>query len=535
MLIQKILSVTFFLVFLAAKEAPAAAGHERECQRLIHGANVKNDNIELGEFEPSISKLWQEMSEEEKIAAKTHLLEGAGYAVEPVPFALNPMTWRFLKEASIQRARAAKAFLEDVYRNKHPYFIEEHPEMQEILESSKAFIDELVGTEAIRNVPFDFSMAMDSVLVRDSEGRNQFRILESDTGAIGGNIRLAQIAHGLYEIWPKLIYDGRYQDSREYLFQRMSRAVELGLQKSGESNPTVLMYTEEDPAFLPGKNSVVQDWFHRFGISTVSSWTKSQIVYDPVKAQYTLDGRPVAHIWLDYYQGQLDPQLPSFKKLPASLREDPYELGHAIPEFWLNWIQQGYKNWSQWNIIGAELFCDKAISAFLPEMIRTYLNEEPLIDGQNYRIFKGINDFETRASIDKVFAHQNDYVVKNRAPVGGGAEVYIGRFMKDGKKNNLTWQELKREVEKSPLDWVYQEFLSEEALVLPDGRQRSFELRTIVNVDDGTAYPVNGVYIRSAAIGNGRNLTGSRDQVDPASVIPVLVPQEDSGSIPSGN
>jgi len=115
----------------------------------------------------------------------------------------------------------------------------------------------------------------------------------------------------------------------------------------------------------------------------------------------------------------------------------------------------------------SEVVDDKGVGAFVPEMVRTYLGEEPLID--NARTWSLAVEEDRRYVMDRF----GDLVVKSRGGYGG-KEVMIGP-----EESKESIEEFRRMVEKNPAEYVAQETIdfSTHVLCEPDEAGGSFRLR----------------------------------------------------------
>ncbi len=475
---------------------------------------------------PSYNRLreqFEKTSPSEMKVIRAKLKAESGFAVEPLPVIMDKAVWELLKSAAAQRALAANKFLKDIYQSKSPLFLQKYPSFKPILESSPMFAHEIVGTEAAKKNPFDFTLAMDIILTDNADGSKGFSILEADSGSIGGNFRMAQVSQALEDAWPESNLKSDFLDARDGLFKRMELHSRNAKIRGGRS----LLYTEQDPAFEPGSSSHLQEWLNKRGILIAGPWNKKDLKYNYLEKKYYFQGMPIKDLWLEYYTEPLDPLSPVYERVSEMIKSDPFEQSHMLPGFWGNWLNGGFRNWRQNNPQGIEVFTDKAIAAAISMSEKLYLGKQSQLKNLYSNILQD-SPHATQKFINRVFADQAGTVIKSRRDSGQGSGVYIGRALYDGKtKNSLTWSDLKIQVEKNPLDWVYQPFMQEQPLILADGRRRTYEFRIITNVENGVPRVVDAVYIRSSAEGTMRNMSGTRelDDLDAPSIIPVLIPK----------
>jgi uncharacterized circularly permuted ATP-grasp superfamily protein len=113
----------------------------------------------------------------------------------------------------------------------------------------------------------------------------------------------------------------------------------------------------------------------------------------------------------------------------------------------------------------SEIIDDKGVYAFVPEMVRTYLGEEPLID--NARTFSLAIEEDRRYVMDRF----GDLVIKSRGGYGG-KEVMIGP-----EETEETVERFRRVVEKNPVEYVAQEMIDFSTHVLCETSEGDFLLR----------------------------------------------------------
>jgi uncharacterized circularly permuted ATP-grasp superfamily protein len=113
----------------------------------------------------------------------------------------------------------------------------------------------------------------------------------------------------------------------------------------------------------------------------------------------------------------------------------------------------------------SEIIDDKGVGAFVPEMVRRYLGEEPLI--QNARTWSLAVEEEKRYVMD----HFAELVVKSRGGYGG-KEVMIGP-----EESRATIEKFRKLVEEDPVEYVAQETIDFSTHVLCETEGTDFLLR----------------------------------------------------------
>src|SRR5215213_329892 len=113
----------------------------------------------------------------------------------------------------------------------------------------------------------------------------------------------------------------------------------------------------------------------------------------------------------------------------------------------------------------SEVVDDKGVEAFVPEMVRTYLGEEPLI--KNAKTWSLAVPEERRYVMD----HFEELVVKSRGGYGG-KDVMIGP-----EESKESVEQFRRVVERNPVEYIAQELVDFSTHVLCEAREDGFVFR----------------------------------------------------------
>jgi uncharacterized circularly permuted ATP-grasp superfamily protein len=113
----------------------------------------------------------------------------------------------------------------------------------------------------------------------------------------------------------------------------------------------------------------------------------------------------------------------------------------------------------------SEIIDDKGVGVFVPEMVRRYLGEEPLIE--NVRTWSLAIEEERRYVMD----HFDELVVKSRGGYGG-KEVMIGP-----EESQESLEKFRSKVEENPIEYVAQETIDFSTHVLCETDEADFLLR----------------------------------------------------------
>jgi uncharacterized circularly permuted ATP-grasp superfamily protein len=113
----------------------------------------------------------------------------------------------------------------------------------------------------------------------------------------------------------------------------------------------------------------------------------------------------------------------------------------------------------------SEIVDDKGVEVFVPEMVRRYLGEEPLI--KNPRTWSLAVPEDRRY----VMEHFGELVVKSRGGYGG-KEVMLGP-----EESKESIERFRRTVERNPVEYIAQEFVDFSTHVLCEAKEGGFSLR----------------------------------------------------------
>jgi uncharacterized circularly permuted ATP-grasp superfamily protein len=113
----------------------------------------------------------------------------------------------------------------------------------------------------------------------------------------------------------------------------------------------------------------------------------------------------------------------------------------------------------------SEVVDDKAVEAFVPEMIQTYLGEEPII--KNARIWSLAVPEDRRYVMERF----GNLVIKSRGGYGG-KDVLIGP-----EESKESIERFRRVVERNPVEYIAQELIDFSTHVLCEAREGGFVFR----------------------------------------------------------
>ncbi|MDY3126906.1 MAG: circularly permuted type 2 ATP-grasp protein [Corynebacterium sp.] len=323
------------------------------------------------------------------------------FPIDFIPRIVSPETWTFLSEGLEQRARALNAFLDDVYGE------------QNIVKAG--IIDEFDLKRAPEFLDSGFLQEPGHVrahicgmdLVCTDEGR--WFVLEDNLRVPSGVTFANSIRNIERELFGEVI--GNYDMHEPFVAFDMMRETMLASAPEDLANPdapqlAVLSAGESDYA-----------WFEHSQIAELIgapvctperlAIRDGRLVFIPPVAQSEVDGAAevipidVAYIRIEHH------------KLFSALGFDGEPLGPGLEEALKS------RRLAFVNAYGNGVGDDKAIYAYVPEMIRFYLGEEPLLDQVPTTLC------HKPGAVDEVIPRLNNVVVK---PVDGygGQGITIG-------------------------------------------------------------------------------------------------------------
>jgi uncharacterized circularly permuted ATP-grasp superfamily protein len=302
-----------------------------------------------------------------------------------IPRIITPSEWSRIERGIQQRVRAINAFLYDVYHSER--ILREGRIPREMVYSSKNYNREMIDVDVPRDVYIHVS-GID--LIRDEQG--EFLVLEDNCRTPSGISYVLEnrdvLKRGFsdlfrnYAVCPVDDYPSRLLDVLRYVAP------------PGSAQPSVVVLT---PGIYNSAYFEHTLLARRMGIELVEA--RDLIVVDNSVFLKTTRGlERVDVIYRRVDDDYLDPLyfMPD-SSLGVTGLMDAYRAGNVTIA----------------NAIGAGVGDDKAIYRFVPEMIRFYLDEEPLL--RNVPTY----DCTEPAQLQHVLANLDKLVVKNTNASGG--------------------------------------------------------------------------------------------------------------------
>ena len=311
-----------------------------------------------------------------------------------VPIIMPIDTWNTIESGMKQRVEALNAFLKDIYNKQQ--ILEDGIVPRELVKQNQYYYKQVHGA----SIPLKNHIFLAGIdLIRDEHG--EYRVLEDNLRNPSGMSYVYQNRYVMRKVYPEFF--------AKYAIEQLEGNMDLMQKVLFDHRPTALPDEEELFAVLLTAgiyNSAYYD--HVFlakemNIPLVEG--RDLIVQDNIVYLKTIKGlKRVDVIYRRIDDDFLD---------PLAFREDSM-LG-------VSGILDVYKagNVATVNAIGNGVADDKAMYSYVPDMIRYYLNEEPIIKNvDTYRL----EDEETRKW---VLEHIDELVIKN-VGASGGYDMLIG-------------------------------------------------------------------------------------------------------------
>jgi len=374
-----------------------------------------------------------EMVLKDELAKKLFLTQGitftvysSGEGIEKIfPFDIYPRIiqateWEFIENGIKQRLKALNIFLKDVYS--HQFIIKDGIIPAQLIYSCPNYLREMMNVE----VPFNIYTHISGIdLIRDHDG--SYYVLEDNLRTPSGVSYMLENRSISYRLFPNQIPENKVRPVSDYPDLLMKNLLALGNRHT--SRPTVVLLTPGiyNSAYfehttlarlmgielVEGRDLVVDN--HKIYMRTTKGLKRVDVIYRRVDDEF------------------LDPLI--FR--PDSMLGVP-GIYHAY--------RKG--NVAIINAMGNGVADDKAIYAYVPNMIKYYLNEEPIL--KNVPTLRMENADEREHTLKNL----HNMVVK-RTNESGGYGMLIG--------NTATEKELKQfaeEIQKSPRQFIAQPIIS---------------------------------------------------------------------------
>ncbi|MBU9712147.1 circularly permuted type 2 ATP-grasp protein [Evansella tamaricis] len=312
-----------------------------------------------------------------------------------IPVIIPPRDWKKIEKGMIQRTEALNLFLEDIYHEQN--ILRDGIIPRELIEENPYYYHQQM--QGI-NIPLKNHIFLAGIdLIRDEQG--EYHVLEDNLRNPSGMAYVFQNRFVMRQVYPEF-FENHSIHTLEHQMPYMHDAVLSHIPPNSESanSPTAVLLT-------PGMyNSAYYDHVflaQQMGIELVEG--RDLLVKDKLVYMKTIHGlKRVEIIYRRIDDDYLD---------PVSFRKDS-TLG--VPGL-LEAYQEG--NVAILNGIGNGVADDKAIYAFVPDIIRYYLKEDPIISN--------VKTYQLREPDQRewVLEHLQELVVKN-VGASGGYDMLVG-------------------------------------------------------------------------------------------------------------
>jgi uncharacterized circularly permuted ATP-grasp superfamily protein len=373
------------------------------------------------------------------------------FVVDPVPRVLTAEEWKQLAPGLEQRVAALEAFVHDVYGDRR--IVDAGVVPRATIETAAGYEPDLVGR--LPALPAIGVAGLD--VVRDPEGR--FLVLEDNLRTPSG-FAYAAAAREALEREP--LPEPNVRAFHEEAFAALGRALRAATPDGGDPSSAVVLSDGPHSSAYYEHAQVAE----RLGIPLV---TPSDLE--------VRDGRLVRRggaVGVDVLYRRCD------EDRMRDEHGDPTAIAELLRGPWLA------GRLGMVNAFGTGVADDKAIHAYVEEMIRFYLDEEPLV--RSVRTLD-LADEEHRR---EAFADIDKLVVKPRDGQGGSGVVVCAHATREDV------QRVMEDVERDPSAYVAQHTiaLSQHPTLLPDGSMapRHVDLRPFAfATGDGYVVPAGGL------------------------------------------
>jgi uncharacterized circularly permuted ATP-grasp superfamily protein len=333
-----------------------------------------------------------------------------------VPRIVSAMLWKHIDAGLKQRIRALNRFLSDVYNERE--IVRDGIIPEQLIDTAPSYLKECQGLKPFNDV---WCHITGTDLVRDNEG--VVYVLEDNLRCPSGVSYVLQNRHVMKRNFPQVFGASRVRPVSDYSSRLFKLLCDVA--PPHVSNPTVVVLT-------PGVyNSAYYE--HSFlaqsmGVELVEG--RDLIVKGDLVYMRTTSGlQRVDVIYRRIDDAFLDPK--TFRPdsvLGVAGLMDAYRAGNVTLA----------------NAPGTGIADDKVIYAFVPEMIRYYLDEEPILPNVPTYVCLKEDDREY------VLNHLDELVIK-AAGESGGYGILIGPHATDEER-----QAFAKKIRENPRNWIAQ-------------------------------------------------------------------------------
>lgn len=410
-----------------------AGYHEqpRVWDEMFASGNIRSS---YGNFVSAIQNLSAgEMNHKDELAKKLFMSQGITFTVyssgegiekifpfDIIPRILEAAEWKHIEEGIKQRLKVLNIFLKDIYTQQ--FIIKDRIVPARLVYSCPNFVRQMVNVD----VPFDIYTHISGIdLIRDHDGT--YYVLEDNLRTPSGVSYMLENRSITYRIFPDLLPKNKVRSVKDYpdLLLKNLRA----LANRQKSDPTVVLLT---PGIYNSAYFEHTTLARLMGIELVEG---SDLVVDNHKVymKTTTGLKQVDVIYRRVDDDFIDPLV--FR--PDSMLGVPgiygaYRTGHVAIV----------------NAMGNGVADDKAVYSYVPDMIKYYLNEEPVL--------KNVPTYQMAEAENRKLVFENmDKMVIKKTNESGGYGMLIGSAATEKQM-----EEFKKAIEEDPRSFIAQPIIS---------------------------------------------------------------------------
>lgn len=374
-----------------------------------------------------------EMTHKDELAKKLFMSQGITFTVyssgegiekifpfDIIPRILEAAEWKHIEAGIKQRLKALNIFLKDIYNQQ--FIIKDGIVPAKLIYSCPNFIRQMVNV----NVPFDIYTHISGIdLIRDYDGT--YYVLEDNLRTPSGVSYMLENRSITYRIFPDLLPKNNVRSVKDYPDLLLKNLVALANRQ--KSDPTVVLLTPGiyNSAYfehttlarlmgielVEGSDLVVDD--HKVYMKTTTGLKQVDVIYRRVDDEFIdpLVFRPDSMLGVPGIYGA-------------------YRMGHVAIV----------------NAMGNGVADDKAVYCYVPDMIKYYLNEEPIL--------KNVPTYQlAHAENRKLVFEKMDQMVIKKTNESGGYGMLIGSAATEKQMD-----EFKVAIEDDPRSYIAQPIIS---------------------------------------------------------------------------
>lgn len=374
-----------------------------------------------------------EFTRKDELAKKLFMSQGITFTVyndgegiekifpfDIIPRIITAAEWSHIESGIKQRIRALNIFLRDIYHEQ--FIIKDGVIPAALIHSCSSFLREMVNVD----VPFNIYTHISGIdLIRDGDG--SFYVLEDNLRTPSGVSYMLENRNMTYRIFPGLLPKNNVKSVKDYPDLLLKNL--LSLSNRQKSEPTVVLLT---PGIYNSAYFEHTTLARLMGIDLVEG---RDLVVDNAKVymKTTAGLKQVDVIYRRVDDEFLDP-----------LVFNPHSILGVSGIYYA--YRQG--NVAIVNAPGNGVADDKAVYPFVPNMIKYYLNEEPILKTVPTYAMEDPEHFA------HVFSNINKMVIK-KTNESGGYGMLMGHAADE--KQII---EYKKEVQKNPRQFIAQPIIS---------------------------------------------------------------------------